>query len=1152
MQKRTYLTITPKTRPEALRAAGRLPNGENSLAYDESQKLWFAKAAADLSRVKAWLPENATAGSYETKSNLSPAEEFAEVLKDAGFVFPAGELPIMDGKRHRMLTDGDNARKKSARDGSGVYQGFLDGRPAGWYQNHHASTGKVNWKSSGEFRVDPARAMQQRAMNAQRQWDRQLEQSATFDKTAAYLSRLQNTLAPATAEHPYLQRKQVPPADGVRLDRYGNLFIPLHNLQGDIRSAEYIAADGKKNLKKDAEKMGNFFVVGGTLQPGKPVLYAEGYATAASISLASGMPVVMTVDAGNLVTVSQKLKAAFPDSPHIVLGEDDFTKADNKGLAKAREAADRIDGTWLLPVFTAEERQLALDGQASFSDFNDIHVSRGLEAVRDQLATVLDTVSPAWRVPFTQENPEMAKSPQSPDEPGIAAPDTHTPAPAEAPATAEPDIIIEEAEPTAPAEEQAVAEPEAAIAEPDMPVTAEDAMVAEPENITIDADPDAPEQPEALAAAEPEATAAEPDMPVPAEDTMVAEPENIIAEAGPDVPAPVDDLPVAEPDASVAEPGTPAPAEDIVTVEPEIIPPGVEPGEPEVPTVTEEPSMVEPVPVEPSVGMPGEEPVPGEPEPAAANGFRSAFGGNVDSLPEPEKIDLDKLVQGLVRERENSTWVYSLEGERAFVHDINRGQFVMASPAACDSDRMVLAALLAAKADAEAFRRGALEITGSPQFQLKVLGLIIEHNIEVKLLNPEQRDALEQMRQERMVAKDAIVTTQAPSGDHAATPQPTATTAPTPPQNGPVAGDNQPTATSSPAPQAAAPQANTPQPSAEKEPREWVNPRSGVLLEHGPARYQFDAKNNDSYYVKLNTQDGERTYWGKELKQALADSGVTTGEAVNLRCLGKQPVTVNAPVRDDSGKILRYEKVETERNQWEVRPAVDRNLLVARDEQAVPPSALSVYDANQFWTLQQAVVQSLGLSIATQPAGGRELMWLTPEGKGHSAPATPPDNVVVPAPSASAGSVMMQSFDGDKNLQLHLIKAQGNGEYLQGVVRQGDQYQHVLGKMCHTPEGKPYLALNTVDAADKLTPLGHGVAVNHVRGAEVHFDSMAFKLKDGPKMIATLANPEGMPKSLHKTLGFTQSYTPPKPETPQADAPKAEHRQQAKPTMQPG
>ncbi|HCD7250495.1 TPA: hypothetical protein NDZ00_004998, partial [Escherichia coli] len=58
MEKRTYLAITKEAKKEALRAAGRLPNGDYALEYDRSQKVWFAKAEADLEKVKAWLPEN--------------------------------------------------------------------------------------------------------------------------------------------------------------------------------------------------------------------------------------------------------------------------------------------------------------------------------------------------------------------------------------------------------------------------------------------------------------------------------------------------------------------------------------------------------------------------------------------------------------------------------------------------------------------------------------------------------------------------------------------------------------------------------------------------------------------------------------------------------------------------------------------------------------------------------------------------------------------------------------------------------------------------------------------------------------------------------------------------------------------------------------
>lgn len=43
MQKRTYLTITPDNRAEAIRRAGKLPDGRNTLEYDPDEKLWFAR-----------------------------------------------------------------------------------------------------------------------------------------------------------------------------------------------------------------------------------------------------------------------------------------------------------------------------------------------------------------------------------------------------------------------------------------------------------------------------------------------------------------------------------------------------------------------------------------------------------------------------------------------------------------------------------------------------------------------------------------------------------------------------------------------------------------------------------------------------------------------------------------------------------------------------------------------------------------------------------------------------------------------------------------------------------------------------------------------------------------------------------------------------
>ena len=518
---------------------------------------------------------------------------------------------------------------------------------------------------------------------------------------------------------------------------------------------------------------------------------------------------------------------------------------------------------------------------------------------------------------------------------------------------------------------------------------------------------------------------------------------------------------------------------------------------------------------------------------AAENGFRAAFGGNSDNLPpEPAPLDLDKLVQGLVRTQEGNAWVYSLEDDRAFLHHINRGQFVMATPAASHNDRMVLAALLAARADADQFRRGGLEITGSAAFQEKVLDLIVAHNIDVKLVNPAQRDALEKRRQETDEVKDSLSVSATAEATAAVTPAQSAPKTTTTPEGSTPAS----TATAKERPPAA----------EEKKQRAWAAPRTGVLEAHGPARYRFSPRNNDSYYAKLRTAEGEKIYWGKELQQAIADSGVQPGEVITLQFMGKQPVSINAPVRDENGSIERYEKIDTERNQWAVRPAIDNTRLVASAAQATPPSSLSVYDATQFWQLQQQVANAAGMpfpSVKTSPG----LLWLGPDGKGQIPPQTPPDNVTVPAPARSAGSVMMQAYDSDKNLQLHLVKA--HGDHLQGLVRQGETWLNVLGKLCTRRDGSTFMALNSINPDGKISALGHGNAVNQVKGAKVSFDTFAFDLKGMPKIVATLCNPQGMPPALHQKLGFTQQYTPPDKATlVEKPAPRAQTRH----TMQPG
>ncbi|EDF0514064.1 hypothetical protein BZ335_23765, partial [Salmonella enterica subsp. enterica serovar Enteritidis] len=195
------------------------------------------------------------------------------------------------------------------------------------------------------------------------------------DKKAGNVRYVHGKFGQAGHQHPYLVKKGVQAAKGVHIDDKQRLLIPLQNVDGVIRSMQTIDPEGNKRLTKDAEKSGNFFVVGGTLKNGRPIICAEGYATAASGAMALRMPVVMAIDSGNLVKVAERLHQKYPDSPMLFLGDDDPPKPHrpgNPGKEAAEKAAKITGGTAILPALTQAEREQGL------TDFNDLHQSRGL------------------------------------------------------------------------------------------------------------------------------------------------------------------------------------------------------------------------------------------------------------------------------------------------------------------------------------------------------------------------------------------------------------------------------------------------------------------------------------------------------------------------------------------------------------------------------------------------------------------------------------------------------------------------------------------------------------------------------------------------------------------------------------------------------
>lgn len=192
--------------------------------------------------------------------------------------------------------------------------------------------------------------------------------------------------ASEAGQSPYLQRKGVG-GHGVRFLADGTLLVPMRDAEGTLQNLQRIApakpASGapEKRFLPGGRKSGLWHELGQV--DGAPVLLlAEGYATAATLHEASGWPVAVAFDAGNLVYVAKALRELHPDLPMLVCGDDDSDTdartGKNPGRLKAASAA-RAAHTNTGSAGTVFPEGLPPGG----TDFNDLAAHAGLAAVRE-------------------------------------------------------------------------------------------------------------------------------------------------------------------------------------------------------------------------------------------------------------------------------------------------------------------------------------------------------------------------------------------------------------------------------------------------------------------------------------------------------------------------------------------------------------------------------------------------------------------------------------------------------------------------------------------------------------------------------------------------------------------------------------------------
>ena len=222
------------------------------------------------------------------------------------------------------------------------------------------------------------------------------ERQQTQQRVKGTAQKIWNSSRPASLSHPYLAAKGITNPDaiaGLRQNEYkdnDNLIIPVL-YENEIVNLQSINQDGGKRFLAGGQVQGAYAFIGKAEDVGKVgVVMAEGYATAASIYEATGKPVIIAFDAGNMVAVAERLAQKLPQNVPVVVAVDN--DASQTGMKKARQAAALLGdrATAIQPEFSMTLIQQYQKGKGVDekgrpplpSDFNDLHQLAGLEAVR--------------------------------------------------------------------------------------------------------------------------------------------------------------------------------------------------------------------------------------------------------------------------------------------------------------------------------------------------------------------------------------------------------------------------------------------------------------------------------------------------------------------------------------------------------------------------------------------------------------------------------------------------------------------------------------------------------------------------------------------------------------------------------------------------
>jgi len=297
--------------------------------------------------------------------------QFSAAIVAAGLEPP--EFITADGALHRFASNGKRG------DVAGWYVMHADGIAAGAFGDHRSGVNET-WCADVGRKLTAAEQQEQRARIVAMRKVREADEAKRHADAASEAGATWSSATPAPADHPYLARKAIKP-HGLRVEGT-HLVVPVR-ANGELVSIQRIAPDGEKRFLSGGRVAGGYFSIG-TMEGANALCIVEGVATGATVHEATGLPVAVAFNAGNLLAVSRSMRERFPDLTLIICADDDHATEGNPGMTKATEAARSVGGPLAVPNFGSDRPNKA-------TDFNDMAQHCGLADVAAIIAPLAVT-----------------------------------------------------------------------------------------------------------------------------------------------------------------------------------------------------------------------------------------------------------------------------------------------------------------------------------------------------------------------------------------------------------------------------------------------------------------------------------------------------------------------------------------------------------------------------------------------------------------------------------------------------------------------------------------------------------------------------------------------------------------------------------------